>query len=97
MRRTESFIIPGKNQQTGAPMMEYLCPNPKCKVVRDFIGQIPKVDLSVLSCLKKPAKKKVSLRLDGDLLATIRKIAKKHKVSCSELMNEVLRKAFGLP
>ena len=97
MRRAESFIVPGSIQQAGAPVMEYLCPNPKCRVRKELLSEMHEVDLSKLSCLKKTAKEKVSLRLDANVLSAIRKFAKKNKVSCSELMNEILRKAFGFP
>jgi len=97
MRRAESFIVPGCIQQAGAPVMEYLCPNPKCRVRQELLSEMHEVDLSKLSCLKKMAKERVSVRLDADVLSAIRKFAMKHKVSCSELINEALRKAFGLP
>ena len=97
MRRAESFIVPGKTQHSGAPVMEYLCPNPKCRVRRELLGETHKVDLTNLSCLKKSPKVRVTVRLDTDVMTFIRKFAKKHKVTYSELLNEVLRKAFKLP
>lgn len=96
MRRAESIIVPGSIQQAGAPVMEYLCPNPKCRIRNELMSQTHEVDLTRLSCLKKPTKERVTVRLDAGVVTFIRKFAKKNKVSCSELINQVLRKAFGI-
>jgi uncharacterized protein (DUF4415 family) len=52
------------------------------------------VDLSTLPCLKKAAKEKITANFDADLLEVIRKLAEKHHVSYTTLMNDVLRKVF---
>ena len=53
-----------------------------------------KVDLSTLPCLMKLEREKITANFDADLLEIIRKFAKKHHVSYTTLMNDVLRKVF---
>lgn len=58
-----------------------------------FFGKVS-VDLSTLPCLKKAAKEKITANFDADLLDTIRGVARKHHVSYTTLMNDVLRRVF---
>jgi uncharacterized protein (DUF4415 family) len=52
------------------------------------------IDISTLPCLQKIEKEKITANLDSDVLAVIRKIAKKNDVAYTTLMNDVLRKVF---
>lgn len=63
------------------------------KAPKELYGNI-KVDLSTLPCLKKSEREKITANFDADLLEIIRKLAKKHHVSYTTLMNDVLRKVF---
>lgn len=54
------------------------------------------IDLSTLPCLLKSPKEKITANFDADLLKRIREIAKKHDVSYTNLMNDALRRVFGL-
>lgn len=58
-----------------------------------FFGKID-VDLSTLPCLKKVSREKITANFDSDVLEAIRDLAKKHHVSYTSLMNDVLRKVF---
>ncbi len=61
----------------------------------DMFGDV-EIDLSTLPCLRKVQKEKITANLDTDLLAEIRSFARKNKVSYANVMNDILRKAFGL-
>jgi uncharacterized protein (DUF4415 family) len=63
------------------------------KAPKELYGNV-KVDLSTLPCLKKLEREKITANFDADLLEIIRKLAKKHHVSYTTLMNDVLRKVF---
>lgn len=63
------------------------------KAEKELYGNV-KVDLSTLPCLKKSEREKITANFDADLLEIIRKLAKKHHVSYTTLMNDVLRKVF---
>lgn len=52
------------------------------------------IDILELPCIKRSAKQKITANFDKDLLQEIKHIAKKHNVSYSNLMNDVLRKFF---
>lgn len=52
------------------------------------------IDLSTLPCLNKPEKEKITANFDSDLLERIRKTARKHNISYTSLMNDVLREVF---
>ena len=52
------------------------------------------IDISSLPCVTKPEKKKITANFDADLLEEIKSAAKKHNVSYTSLMNDVLRKVF---
>lgn len=54
------------------------------------------VDISSLPCLTKISKEKITANFDTDLLSVIRGIAQKHNISYTNLMNDALRKVFGL-
>jgi len=43
---------------------------------------------------EKAEREKITANFDADLLEIIRKLAKKHQVSYTTLMNDVLRKVF---
>jgi uncharacterized protein (DUF4415 family) len=58
-----------------------------------FFGKID-VDLSTLPCLQKSSKEKITANFDSDILEVVRKLAKKHHVSYTTLINDVLRKVF---
>jgi uncharacterized protein (DUF4415 family) len=58
-----------------------------------FFGKID-VDLSTLPCLKKSPKEKITANFDSDVLEVVRRLAKKHHVSYTTLINDVLRKVF---
>ena len=75
---------------------------PLKKVLRRF-NQMPKemfgdgeVDLSSLPCLNKAPKEKITANFDADLLAKIRAFAAKNGVSYTNVMNDALRKVFGM-
>ena len=52
------------------------------------------VDLTTLPCLKKVSREKITANFDSDVLEAIRDLAKKHNVSYTSLMNDVLRRVF---
>lgn len=54
------------------------------------------VDLSSLPCLNKATKEKITANFDADLLAKIRAFAAKNGVSYTSVMNDALRKVFGM-
>ena len=58
-----------------------------------FFGKID-VDLSTLPCLKKSSKEKITANFDSDVLDVVRRLAKKHHISYTTLINDVLRKVF---
>lgn len=58
-----------------------------------FFGKVD-VDLATLPCLKKIPKEKITANFDADILQAIRAIARKHEISYTNLMNDVLRKVF---
>ena len=58
-----------------------------------FFGAID-IDISTLPCVVRPPKEKITANFDSDLLAEIKSVAKKHDVSYSTLINDVLRKVF---
>lgn len=63
------------------------------KAPKELFGSVD-IDLSTLPCLKKVTKEKITANFDSDLLDVIRSLAKKHQVSYTTLMNDVLRKVF---
>lgn len=67
------------------------------KRVEDFpdnlFGKVD-IDISSLPCLKKISKERVTANFDSDVLAIIKKLADKHHVSYTLLINDVLRKVF---
>ena len=63
------------------------------KASNDLFGNV-RVDLSTLPCLKKVEREKITANFDADLLEIIRKLAKKHHVSYTTIMNDVLRRVF---
>lgn len=63
------------------------------KAPKELFGNI-EIDLSTLPCLKKIEREKITANFDSDLLDAIRKLAKKHHISYTTLMNDVLRKVF---
>lgn len=52
------------------------------------------IDISTLPCLRKVSREKITTNIDSDVLTAMKSIAKKHGVSYSALMNDVLRKVF---
>lgn len=65
------------------------------RMPKDLFGDID-VDLSTLPCLTKAPKEKITGNFDADMLALVREFAHKHGVSYTNVMNDILRKAFGL-
>lgn len=65
------------------------------RMPKEMYGNV-EVDFSSLPCFMKVPKEKITANFDADLLAHVREFAKEHKVSYTSLMNDVLRKAFGL-
>jgi uncharacterized protein (DUF4415 family) len=72
------------------------------KVLRrldQMLGQMfgdGEVDLTTLPCLRKAPKEKITANFDADLLAKIRAFAAKNGVSYTNVMNDALRKVFGM-
>lgn len=62
---------------------------------RDMFGNV-EIDLETLPCLQKSPKEKITANFDSDLLARIRKFAKERDASYTSVMNDALRKVFGL-
>lgn len=62
---------------------------------KDMFGDFD-VDLASLPCLVKSPKEKITANFDADLLERVRAFAKKNDVSYTNVMNDILRKAFGL-
>ena len=60
---------------------------------KTYFGKV-NVDVKSLPCLNKPKKEKITANFDEDLLAQIKKIAKRHNVSYASLMNDALREIF---
>ena len=54
-------------------------------------------DMSSLPCLTRSKKEKITANFDAELLERVRDFARRHKVSYTNVMNDILRKAFGLP
>ena len=76
---------------------------PSLKKVLSGLDQMPgqmfgdgEVDLSSLPCLNKAPKEKITANFDADLLAKIRAFAAKNGVSYTNVMNDALRKVFGM-
>lgn len=65
------------------------------KLPKDMFGDVD-IDLSTLPCLTKAPKEKITGNFDADMLARVREFAEKHNVSYTNVMNDILRKAFGL-
>lgn len=63
------------------------------KMPESLFGSI-EIDISTLPCINKPAKEKITANIDSDLLAEIKLTAKKHGVSYTTLMNDILREVF---
>lgn len=63
------------------------------KASSTLFGEID-LDLSSLPCLQKATKEKITANFDSDILKAIREMAKKHHVSYTTLINDVLRKVF---
>jgi uncharacterized protein (DUF4415 family) len=61
------------------------------QIPAEMLGEID-LDLSTLPCLNKPPKEKITLNLDADVLAFVRKIAEKKNVSYASVMNDMLRR-----
>lgn len=54
------------------------------------------IDLETLPCLVKAPKEKITANFDADLLERIRKFAKERDASYTTVMNDALRKVFGM-
>ena len=63
------------------------------KLSDSLFGKID-IDLSTLPCLHKTTKEKITANFDSDILEIVRELAKKHHVSYTTLINDVLRKVF---
>ena len=71
------------------------------KILRK-IDKLPKkqfgdfeLDLKTLPCIKKGAKKKISAMFDTDVYELVQQKAKKHGVSQSSLMNDILKEVLS--
>lgn len=62
---------------------------------KDMFGNI-EIDLEALPCLVKAPKEKITANFDADLLERIRRFAKERDASYTTVMNEALRKVFGM-
>lgn len=61
----------------------------------EMFGNI-EIDLESLPCLVRPSKEKITANFDADLLERIREFAKKRDASYTSVMNDALRKVFGM-